>query len=66
VYLIHSDMDLDTATTKHLDERWSYIEFVYPGIKAMAAMTSPRLIKSHLPYTLLPDSVHEKKPKVNI
>lgn len=64
VYLIHSDFDMATAKNKHLDNRWSYLEFVFPGVKDMAKMPPPRLIKSHLPYTLLPPSVHEKKPKV--
>ena len=47
-----------------IDDRFPYLEFMYPGAKEVASYPSPRLIKSHLPYTLLPSDIHEKKPKV--
>ena len=64
VYLIHSDFDMAQAQKVMIDDRFPYLEFMYPGAKEVASYPSPRLIKSHLPYSLLPSDIHEKKPKV--
>lgn len=52
------------ATSKTLDERWPYLEFTHSALRPVKELASPRLIKTHLPYTLLPESVRVKKPKV--
>ena len=66
VYLINSDLDFDGAKNTHIDERCPFFEYPFPGKKAITALPSPRLIKTHLPITLLPNQVKEKKPKVII
>ena len=65
VYLIHSDLDISGAQNRLLDDRFPYLEFMYPGTKVVATNPSPRLIKSHLPVKLLPSGINEKKPKVH-
>ena len=64
MYLINTDLDFNGAQSRLLDDRFPYFEFMYPGLKAVYTMPSPRLIKSHLPLRLLPSDIHEKKPKV--
>ena len=64
VFLIHSDFDMAQAQRVMIDDRFPYLEFMYPGAKEVASYPSPRFIKSHLPYSLLPSDIHEKKPKV--
>lgn len=34
------------------------------SVKYVDEMPSPRFIKTHLPWDLLPKQIHEKKPKV--
>lgn len=36
------------------------------SIEQVERLERPRHIKSHLPYSMLPDQVKTKKPKVNI
>jgi len=64
VQLIHSDCNFQYVKGYKLDDRFPYLEFSYPGVKEVAMTRGPRLIKSHLPYCLLPKSVHNNKPKV--
>ena len=64
VYLIHSDLNFGHASRALLDDRFPYFEFTYPGLKDIEGRGTARLIKSHLPWTLLPQSVKEKRPKV--
>lgn len=55
VYLVHSDANFEEAKAKNLSERFPYLE--YPdalGYRTMLEAPSPRLIKTHLPYSLLP------------
>lgn len=64
VYLVQNKANTVKAKSKLLDSRFPYLEFMTPGIKEIEKMPSPRLLKSHLPYSLLPKSVHENKPKI--
>ncbi|KAL4233403.1 sulfotransferase [Mactra antiquata] len=64
VYLINNNANTHAADCSFLDNRFPYLEFMTPGVKEIEKMQKPRFIKSHLPYSLLPTSVHEKKPKI--
>ena len=41
----------------NIEDRFPFLEFVYPGVNEIAKMKSPRFIKTHLPYQLLPPSI---------
>ncbi|XP_023227898.1 estrogen sulfotransferase-like [Centruroides sculpturatus] len=64
VYVIYNNVDLNKAATSSLEDRFPYLEFIYPGISAVSKMSSPRFIKSHLPFSLLPQDIKEKSPKI--
>ena len=66
VYLISTDYDYDKARATIVVDRFPYLEFPYPGLRVVAEKPSPRFIKSHLPFSLLPKQLEEKKPKVII
>jgi hypothetical protein len=48
-----------------MEERFPYLEFIYPGLRELGAIPSPRLLKTHLPYELMPEEVKKHKGKVN-
>ena len=54
------------AKEKTIDERFPYLEFVYPGVKEIQKMPSPRLIKTHLPYSMLPVELQSGKGRVSL
>lgn len=64
MYLVHSNLDFATAKSKDLSERFPYVEHASTDFNFVKNMSSPRLIKSHLPYSLLPPDIHEKRCKV--
>lgn len=64
VYLIASDLNFEGAAAKNIEDRFPYLEFIWPGISSIEKMQSPRFIKTHLPYSLLPPDIKEKKPKI--
>lgn len=64
VYLISTDLDFEKARATKLDQRFPFLEFPFPGHKEIAKMDSPRFIKTHVPFSLLPRQIEEKKPKV--
>ncbi|KAK7476374.1 hypothetical protein BaRGS_00032374, partial [Batillaria attramentaria] len=64
VYLISTDFDIERAKAENIETRFPYLEYTYPGVKAVAASPSPRFIKTHLPFSLLPKDMTVKKPKV--
>lgn len=64
VYLISTDHDYEKAAAVNIDERFPYLEYFFPGLKEVAKTKSPRFIKSHLPFSLMPKQLDEKKPKV--
>lgn len=64
VYLLMNDLDTDKASKTTMERRFPFLELHTPGPKIIAKMPSPRLIKTHLPFSLLPDQWKEKKPKI--
>ena len=64
VYLISTDCDFERAKATKIDERFPFLEYPLPGVRAISEKDSPRFIKSHLPFSLLPKQLEEKKPKV--
>lgn len=66
VYLIMSDLNFDKAQDMNMEERFPYIEYVYPGLKEITKKPSPRLLKSHLPYHHLPREILDGKGKVGL
>ncbi|KAK3793730.1 hypothetical protein RRG08_006551 [Elysia crispata] len=64
VYLLMNDLDTEKALKLNIDIRFPYFEFVEPGLQAIAEMPSPRLIKSHLPFSILPNQMKNKRPKI--
>lgn len=54
VYLIANRLDWAKASASNLEERVPYLEYVWPGPKAIARTPSPRVIKTHLPFYHLP------------
>lgn len=49
-----------------LETRFPYLEYPYPGIKSLAARKDKRLIKTHLPISLLPSSFESSNAKVRV
>lgn len=47
-------MDFEKARSSVLEDRFPFLEYPYPGAKSVDKMNSPRMIKTHLPYFLLP------------
>ncbi|XP_014780530.1 sulfotransferase 4A1 [Octopus bimaculoides] len=64
VYLIHSNLDISQEEEKNIEQRFHFLENIYPGLPAIAAKESPRLIKSHLPFHLLPEQLSTVKPNI--
>lgn len=66
VYLIQTNLDLDLEAVKNIEQRFAFLENAYPGLKTMEELRSPRLIKSHLPFHLLPEQMETVRPKVSL
>lgn len=64
MYLIHSNLDFSSAKSKDLSLRSPYVEHARTEYNYVKNMPSPRLLKSHLPYSLLPPDIHKKQCKV--
>lgn len=64
VYLIQTNLNFQTAKEVSIENRFPYLEYHYPGLKVINEMKSPRLIKTHLPLTLLPEEIKQKNPKI--
>ncbi|GAB6024010.1 hypothetical protein CHUAL_008736 [Chamberlinius hualienensis] len=62
-YLIVHDGDFEKATSAPTEVRSPCIEIPAGGIRAIEEAEDPRLIKTHLPYELLPSSFIENKTK---
>ncbi|GFO23022.1 sulfotransferase [Plakobranchus ocellatus] len=56
-----NDADFEKAAKTNLEQRFPYFE---TGLDRIAKTPSPRLIECHLPLSLLPDQINEKKPKI--
>lgn len=64
VYLIHSNLNFDGAAKQRLYERFPYIEHSTTNSNFVEELASPRLLKTHLPYSLLPQDILEKQCKL--
>lgn len=64
VYLIANNLDFETAESLTLETRFPFLEFIYPGIKSINKLPSPRFIKTHLPLPLLPKSIQDEGCKL--
>ncbi|XP_052785361.1 uncharacterized protein LOC128220901 [Mya arenaria] len=60
-------LDFEKAQSVYLDDRFPMIDILddrfpfYRGVKFIEEMSSPRFIKSHLPYFLLPEQLRQGK-----
>jgi len=61
VYLIKTDINIKKATEKTIDLRFPFLENPNPGLNTIANSPSPRFIKTHLPYDMLPTDVSKAK-----
>lgn len=61
IYCIMNGID---KSSKSIEDRFPYLEFLYPGLSSIENQVDQRFIKTHLPYSLLPQDILEKKPKI--
>nr|XP_032637880.1 sulfotransferase 4A1 isoform X2 [Chelonoidis abingdonii] len=64
VYLVSQGADPDEIGLMNIDEQLPVLEYPQPGLDIIKELTSPRLIKSHLPYRFLPSDLHNGDSKV--
>ena len=64
IYLIERGVDDKSASEENLEQRVPYLEFIYPGIKEIAKREGQRLLKTHMPLSLLPAEARAGKGKV--
>ncbi|MBN3312314.1 ST4A1 Sulfotransferase, partial [Atractosteus spatula] len=64
VYLVSQGVDPDEIGLMNIDEQLPVLEYPQPGLDIIQELTSPRLIKSHLPYRFLPTAMHNGESKV--
>lgn len=63
--MVANDADVEKANSMNLEARFPYLEDHENSPENLKTAASPRFIKSHLPYRLLPKEVETKKPKVS-
>lgn len=56
VYMLTHGCQKSKPEDGTLETRFPFLEFPFPGVRAVAAMEGPRFIKTHLPRHLLPKS----------
>lgn len=65
VYLITNNLDFEKAKAMPISARFPYLELKFTIDKGfLLNITPPRFIKSHYPYSLLPQSIKDKKCKM--
>lgn len=70
VYLLVHKLDFKTCHEKNMDERFPFLDQYDPnmrhfrGLQFIENLPSPRLIKSHLHYHVLPDTLFKSNCKV--
>ncbi|THD18314.1 Estrone sulfotransferase [Fasciola hepatica] len=57
VYLLVTKLNYEDALRRNLEERVPFMEYVWPGVKTIAKSAPPRIIKTHLPFSFLPEEV---------
>lgn len=63
-YLVANNCDFAKAKAAPTEVRFPYIEIPICGIPAIEKAEDPRLIKSHLPYELIPQNFLDSKTKM--
>ena len=58
------NLDFDGAKSTNISDRFPYIEYPTPGFSSMSRMESPRLLKSHLPPSILIGKSPSARPKI--
>ncbi len=68
IYLILEGGDVSKAdlSLETVEDNVPFLEAPCPGLETLKHLPSPRYIKSHLPYNLLPIGVREKMCKVSL
>jgi hypothetical protein len=66
VYLITNDCDFEKAKSSSIESRSPFIDFPSPGVKYIDGLQSPRIIKTHMPLTFLPDNVQNESKVIYI
>ncbi|CAL8071678.1 unnamed protein product [Orchesella dallaii] len=61
VYLLQTGLDFEKAGEKVLETRSPFLEYPYPGLDFVEKMSSPRVMKTHLPYDFLPSNCGDGK-----
>jgi hypothetical protein len=64
--LINSDCDFENAKKSSIESRSPFIDFPSPGIKYINSMKSPRIIKTHMPISFLPENVQNESKVIYI
>lgn len=66
VWLLMNGLDYSTAKSENISQRFPFLEFPSPGISSIEKLpvNCPRLIKTHLPPSLLLKDDSKMKPKV--
>ncbi|XP_042890143.1 sulfotransferase family cytosolic 1B member 1-like [Penaeus japonicus] len=64
VYMLTHGCQKTQAEDGTLETRFPFLEFPFPGVRAVAALEDPRCIKTHLPYHLLPKSLASSRAKM--
>ncbi|XP_077399305.1 sulfotransferase 4A1 isoform X2 [Vanacampus margaritifer] len=64
VYLVSQGADPDEIGLMNIDEQLPVLEYPQPGLDIIKELTSPRFIKSHLPYRFLPTGMHNGEAKI--
>uniref|UniRef100_A0A131XEK4 Putative sulfotransferase n=1 Tax=Hyalomma excavatum TaxID=257692 RepID=A0A131XEK4_9ACAR len=64
VYLIVTGLDFRSAAARNMEQRFPFLEYFYPGVSTIENSPDTRMIKTHLPYSLLPESIHTENPKI--
>ena len=66
IYLLLEGGDLRKTDIRleTVEDAIPFLEAPSPGLETLKSLPSPRYIKSHLPYGLLPDGVKNKECKV--
>lgn len=64
VYLIVTGLDFQSASERNMEQRFPFLEYFYPGVSTIESSADVRMIKTHLPYSLLPESVRTENPKI--
>lgn len=58
--MINTDADFEKAKSKSIENRSPFLDYPTPGLNYINEMKSPRIIKTHLPLSFLPDNIENE------